>query len=54
VDQPTRKARSVWNFFLQPDGDVDVSESHVDQGNRKEFGGDPGRIVFSASTRKPD
>src|SRR6516165_2624045 len=33
VDQPTRKARSVWNFFFQPnDGDTDVSESRVDQG----------------------
>jgi len=32
VDQPTRKACSVWNFFLEPnDSDIDVRESCVEQ-----------------------
>ena len=32
MDQSTRKARSVWNFFLQPnDGDINVRESCSDQ-----------------------
>ena len=32
MDQPTRKARSVWNFFLQlNDGDINVREFCGDQ-----------------------